>query len=186
MERKLQKNELELWKEITKEDIKINDYISEEMTQKKNMSVKKRSEIIKKKTDINKEKNDLVYEEISFKEDKLQVNKRMKSKLGRGLIRPEATLDLHGYNRVEAEKTLKLFINTCINQEKRCILIVTGKRNTTLGAQSILRELVPSWLDSEMLASLVLAHNYAIKKDGGDGARYVLLRKKRLLNEKNC
>ena len=36
MERKLQKNELELWKEITKEDIKINDYISEEMTQKKN------------------------------------------------------------------------------------------------------------------------------------------------------
>ena len=93
------------------------------------------------------------------------------------------SLDLHGYNRVEAEKTLKVFINTCINQEKRCILIVTGKRNTTLGAKSILRELVPSWLDSEMLASLVLAHNYAIKKDGGDGARYVLLRKKRLLNE---
>ena len=29
-----------------------------------------------------------------------------------------------------------------------------------------------------MLASLVLAHNYAVKKDGGDGARYVLLRKK--------
>ena len=40
---------------------------------------------------------------------KLQVNKRMKAKLGRGLIRPEATLDLHGYNRLEAEKTLKGF-----------------------------------------------------------------------------
>ena len=52
----------------------------------------------------------------------------MKAKLVRGLIRPEATLDLHGYNRLEAEKTLKLFINTCINKEKRCILIVTGKR----------------------------------------------------------
>ena len=81
---------------------------------------------------------------------------------------------------------LKLFINTCINKEKRCILIVTGKRKTILGAKSILRELVPSWLNSEMFSSLVLAHNYAIKKDGGDGARYVLLRKKRLLNEKNC
>jgi|TARA_A100001388_G_scaffold267818_1_gene242322 DNA-nicking Smr family endonuclease len=183
MERKLQKNELALWKEITKDDIKINDYISEEMTQKKNISIKKRNLILKKHSDINKEKNNLVFEKTELKENTFQVNKRMKAKLGRGLIRPEATLDLHGYNRVEAEKTLKVFINTCINQEKRCILIVTGKRNTTLGAKSILRELVPSWLDSEMLASLVLAHNYAIKKDGGDGARYVLLRKKRLLNE---
>tara|TARA_A100001234_G_C12494182_1_gene329052 strand:- start:176 stop:727 length:552 start_codon:yes stop_codon:yes gene_type:complete len=183
MERKIQKNELALWKEITKEDIKINDYISEEMVQKKNISIKKRSVNLKKHSDLNKEKKDLFFEETVFKENKLQVNKRMKAKLGRGLIRPEATLDLHGYSRVEAEKTLRLFINTCINQEKRCILIVTGKRNTTLGAKSILRELVPSWLDSEMLASLVLAHNYAIKKDGGDGARYVLLRKKRLLNE---
>jgi DNA-nicking Smr family endonuclease len=183
MERKLQKNELELWKEITKEDIKINDYISEEETQKKNIPIKKRNLNLKKNSDINEEKNDLVFEKTELKENNFQVNKRMKAKLGRGLIRPEATLDLHGYNRVEAEKALKVFINTCINQEKRCILIVTGKRNTTLGAKSILRELVPSWLDSRMLASLVLAHNYAVKKDGGDGARYVLLRKKRLLNE---
>ena len=149
----------------------------------KNIPIKKRNLNLKKNSDINEEKNDLVFEKTEFKENNFQVNKRMKAKLGRGLIRPEATLDLHGYNRVEAEKALKVFINTCINQEKRCILIVTGKRNTTLGAKSILRELVPSWLDSEMLASLVLAHNYAIKKDGGDGARYVLLRKKRLLNE---
>ena len=81
---------------------------------------------------------------------------------------------------LEAEKTLRYFINTCINKEKRCILIVTGKRKTTLGAKSILRELVPSWLDDKNYSSLVLAHNYAIKKDGGDGARYVLLRKKGL------
>ena len=186
MERKLYKNELALWKEVTKEDIKINDYISEEMTQKKNSPIKKKTMIFKKKLNINIEKNDLVVEETAFKENKLQVNKRMKAKLVRGLIRPEATLDLHGYNRLEAEKTLKLFINTCINKEKRCILIVTGKRKTILGAKSVLRELVPSWLDSEKFSSLVLAHSYAIKKDGGDGARYILLRKKRLLNEKNC
>ncbi len=179
MERKLHKNELALWKEVTKEDIKINDYISEEMTQNKKSSIKKRTVILEKQLDNKKGKNDLVFEETLFKENKLQVNKRTKAKLGRGLIRPEAALDLHGYNRVEAEKTLKLFINTCINQEKRCILIVTGKRKTTLGAKSILRELVPSWLDSKILSSLVLAHNYAIKKDGGDGARYVLLRKKK-------
>ena len=79
---------------------------------------------------------------------------------------------------LETEKTMKSFINTCINQEKRCILVVTGKRKTTLGSKSILREFVPKWLDDENYSSLVLAHSYAIQKDGGDGARYVLLRKK--------
>ena len=54
----------------------------------------------------------------------------------------------------------------------------SNRKKKTLGAKSILRELVPSWLDSEKFSSLVLAHNYAIKKDGGDGARYILLRKK--------
>ena len=29
MNRKLYKNELKLWKEVTKDDIKINDYLSE-------------------------------------------------------------------------------------------------------------------------------------------------------------
>ena len=33
----------------------------------------------------------------------------MKAKFERGLIRPEAKLDLHGYNRVEAEKTMRAF-----------------------------------------------------------------------------
>ena len=41
----------------------------------------------------------------------------MKSKFERGLIRPEAFLDLHGYNRVDAEKTLEDFIKTCIYKE---------------------------------------------------------------------
>ena len=77
MERKIQKNELALWKEITKEDIKINDYISEEMVQKKNISIKKRSVNLKKHSDLNKEKKDLFFEETVFKENKLQVNKRM-------------------------------------------------------------------------------------------------------------
>ena len=102
----------------------------------------------------------------------------MKLKFERGLIRPEATLDLHGYNRVEAKKILDNFIKACINQEKRCILVVTGKRKTVLGAKSILRELVPNWLDESYYSSLILAHSYAIQRDGGDGARYILLRKK--------
>ena len=33
----------------------------------------------------------------------MQVNKRMRSKMERGIIRPEATLDLHGYSKIQAK-----------------------------------------------------------------------------------
>ena len=34
MKTKLNKNELKLWKEVTKDDIKINNYLSEDMPRK--------------------------------------------------------------------------------------------------------------------------------------------------------
>ena len=94
------------------------------------------------------------------------------------MIRPEATLDLHGFNRIEAEKKLSDFINTCINKEKRCILIITGKRKTINGSKGLIRENLPLWLKEKELSNLVLFHCYASKKDGDDGARYIFLRKK--------
>ena len=186
MDRKLYKKELELWKEVTKEDIKINRYIQEDETETKNAFIKIKQEVSKQPLKSNKKKNSFTKKEGGLSSNKLQVNKRMKAKFERGLMRPEAILDLHGYNRLDAEKTLKSFINTCINQEKRCILVITGKRKTTAGSKSILRELIPIWLDGKKYASLVLAHSFAIQKDGGDGARYILLRKKRLVDEKSC
>ena len=186
MERKLYKKELDLWKEVTKEDVKINSYIQEDMTEIKKDFIKKKPEFLKKHLKSNKKNSNSSKKEEVFTNNKLQVNKRMKAKFKRGLMRPEAILDLHGFNRLDAEKTLKSFINTCINQEKRCILVITGKRKTTAGSKSILRELIPIWLDGKKYASLVLAHSYAIQKDGGDGARYILLRKKRLVDEKSC
>ena len=42
MERKLYKKELDLWKEVTKEDIKINRYIQEDMTETKKDFIKKK------------------------------------------------------------------------------------------------------------------------------------------------
>ena len=56
--------------------------------------------------------------------------------------------------------------------------MVTGKKKSILGSKSVLRELVPKWLNEKIYSSLVLAHSYATQKDGGDGARYILLRKK--------
>ena len=183
MKRKLNKNELKLWKEVTKDDIKINNYLSEKSLENNQNKFKKTHNIKKEAifNDIDIYKNKIKRENSNHQ--KLQVNKRMKSKFERGLIRPEAFLDLHGYNRVDAEKTLEDFIKTCIYKEKRCILIVTGKKKSMLGSKSILRELVPRWLNENKYLPLVLAHSFAIQRDGGDGARYVLLRKKDNNNE---
>ena len=109
MERKLHKKELDLWKEVTKEDIKINSYLQDDMTEKKSDFIKKNPEVLKKYIKIKKKKNNFYKNEKASSENKLQVNKRMKAKFERGLIRPEAVLDLHGYNRIDAEKTLKSF-----------------------------------------------------------------------------
>ena len=84
MERKLYKNELDLWKEVTKEDIKINSYVSEDSTALKGRFAKKTSKALKKNLKTVKKKS---YETELIK-SKLQVNKRMKVKLERGLIRP--------------------------------------------------------------------------------------------------
>jgi len=183
MSRKLYKNELKLWKEVTKDDIKINDYLSEKSLEN-NQNKFEKTQNTRKEASINDKetyKNKIEKENSNYQ--KLQVNKRMKSKFERGLIRPEAFLDLHGYNRVDAEKTLEDFIKTCIFKEKRCILIVTGKKKSMFGSKSVLRELVPRWLNENKYFPLVLAHSFAIQKDGGDGARYVLLRKKDNNNE---
>ncbi|MEC8100248.1 MAG: Smr/MutS family protein, partial [Pseudomonadota bacterium] len=183
------KKELALWKEVTKNDEKINTYISDNMVEKNENSNEKGKKQQIKSINVNDYKFQLANEsnEQNYKQEtgdqKLQINKRMKSKLERGLIRPEATLDLHGFTRVKAKEALRLFINACIHEEKRCILIVTGKKKSTLGSRSVLRELVPDWLNEKCYTYLILAHSYAIQKDGGDGARYILLRKRKLINE---
>ena len=178
MERKLNKKELDLWKEVTKEDIKINNYISEDLIEKNGSILKKKTKLNNNPVISDKLKDEKLENKLLVNQQKPQVNKRMKAKFERGLIRPEAILDLHGYNRVEAKKTLEAFIKTCIYEEKRCILVVTGKRKSILGSKSILRELVPKWLNEKDYSPLILAHSYAIQRDGGDGARYILLRKK--------
>ena len=63
MERKLYKKELELWKEVTKEDIKINRYIQEDETETKNDFIKKKHEVSKQLLKSNKKKNSFTKKE---------------------------------------------------------------------------------------------------------------------------
>ena len=110
----------------------------------------------------------------------------MRKNLERGKFRPEAILDLHGYNKLDARLTIFNFIKKNIDLNIRCVLVITGKKRSYFGAKSILRENLPKWLEEENISGMILSHSFAAVKDGGDGARYILLRKKeKVLNEKD-
>ena len=98
--RKIKKEELALWKKVTENDKVIGKYTTSfeenRMQQEKTVT-------------SNVNKDNLAVKEIKsnfFKQD-LQINKRMKLKLKRGLIRPELKLDLHGKTLTEAKNRLQ-------------------------------------------------------------------------------
>ena len=169
--RKIKKEELELWKKVTEHDKVIGKYTTSveenKIQQKKPITAK-----------MNKGNSEVKEIKRSFFKQDYQINKRTKLKLERGLIRPEIKLDLHGKTLSEAKKTLSQFIKTSINNNIRCILVITGKKKTLNGSRGIIREKLPLWLKENELFNYILFHCYATKKDGDDGARYILLRKK--------
>ena len=169
--RKLNKEELELWKLVTKNDKILGNYTK---------AVDKNSTIIKKKrVPDKKEKNEtLDLRKNTFLTKNIQINSRMRVKLERGIIRPETKLDLHGKTLIKAKQSLISFIKSCVESNIRCILIITGKKKTLHGSKGLIRENLPIWLKDKELYNYVLFHCYATKKDGDDGARYILLRKK--------
>lgn len=95
--------------------------------------------------------------------------------LKNGQIRWEGRLDLHGLKSETARDSLCHFIQTQMEQEKRCVLIVHGKGGH-LGAPPVIKNLVNRWLPQ---LEEVLAFHSALPKDGGMGAVYVLLKRTR-------
>ena len=88
-------------------------------------------------------------------------------------------MDLHGMTQDQAHRALNAFIDASSHAGRRCVLVITGKGGRGDGSVGVLREQVPRWLNQAPLRPLVLAFSYATPKDGGEGALYVLLKRKR-------
>ncbi len=106
------------------------------------------------------------------------VDKRQAERLKRGRTAIEARLDLHGHSQAEAHRALDAFLAGAEASGKRCVLVVTG-RGIGKDAGGVLKREVPRWLNQPPNRARVLAFDRAQPKDGGDGALYVLLRRKR-------
>ncbi|CAL7962197.1 hypothetical protein MIDIC_420016 [Alphaproteobacteria bacterium] len=102
--------------------------------------------------------------------------------MDRGEYSIAATLDLHCHTMEQAHATLQNFILSAYQQQKRFLLIVTGKgsnQKSDGNDTATIREMLPCWLNSKLLRPCILRFRFAIKKHGGEGAFYVLLKRER-------
>lgn len=105
------------------------------------------------------------------------VDKRSVERLNRGEREIEAKLDLHGMTREEAHGALSHFVFGAAERGLRCVLVVTGKGRGEGGG--VLKAEVPRWLNTEPLRGQILAFSRARPRHGGDGALYLLLKRRR-------
>jgi len=99
-------------------------------------------------------------------------------RLERGEIPVDRELDLHGLSRSEAREDLGYELRDAWESGERCVRIVHGRgAHSELGP--VLKEAVLEWLQQPPLAERVMAFCSALPRDGGAGALYVLLRRRR-------
>jgi DNA-nicking Smr family endonuclease len=122
------------------------------------------------------------------------LDRRSGEKLRKGQMPVEAKLDLHGMTQEGAHARVVGFIESQHASGARCVLIVTGKggraadpyqRKTTFGrftfsaGRGVLKEALPRWLNEPRLRAHIIAVQPASRAHGGEGAVYVLLKRKR-------
>jgi DNA-nicking Smr family endonuclease len=106
------------------------------------------------------------------------IDRRTRTKFKRGKLPIDGRIDLHGLTLGQAHAEFTVFVNSAYTRQARCILVITGKGRGAEQVGKIRREL-PHWINDPALRSLVLAATEAQIRDGGSGAFYVLLKRKR-------
>jgi DNA-nicking Smr family endonuclease len=112
-------------------------------------------------------------EEVSFRRD--GVSNQIFRRLKRGEYALEAEIDLHGMRADEARAELQLFLRACMTQGLHSVRIVHGKGTRSGPEGPILKPSVHHWLS---LWDEVLAFASSQPRHGGNGAVYVLLKKR--------
>ena len=116
------------------------------------------------------------------------IDKRTAQRLARGRLTIDARLDLHGHHQAAAHRLLTAFVNASHAAGRRCLLVITGKggrmgrEGSPIPERSedgVLRRNVPRWLGEPALRDKVLAIRPARPQHGGEGALYVLLKRRR-------
>jgi DNA-nicking Smr family endonuclease len=114
------------------------------------------------------------------------VNGATEDRLRRGLIEPDARIDLHGLTQRAAHRALFAWLAAAHKRGHRLVLVITGKGNPKndenaswmMSDHGVLKQMTPRWLNEPALAGLIAHTRPAHARHGGDGALYVYLRKR--------
>ncbi len=165
-------------------------------------ALKKDKTIITKKTNnkLNVNKKNIINEKVipektTFNKKKINptlspsfsdLNKDLK----KGKVKIDRKLDLHGYSLFDAYNKFKNEVIKNYNQNKRCLLIITGKgvhqkNNNSDNTHPKLfygkiKNSIVSWIEDADIKKYVLTYQDAGFDYGGDGAIFVYLRKKKI------
>jgi len=105
------------------------------------------------------------------------LDKRSAERMKKGEMEIDARLDLHGMTQDSAHAHLLAFIQRAYDAGRRCVLVITGKgKNQGTG---VLKANTPRWLNQSPCRERILGFSHAKPQHGGDGALYVLIKRRR-------
>jgi len=104
------------------------------------------------------------------------LDRRTADRLHGGQMAIDGRLDLHGMTQDAAHAALLGFVGRAYDGGRRCLLVITGKGRTGDG---VLRAQVPRWLNQTPLRERIIGFSHARPRDGGEGALYVLIKRRR-------
>lgn len=104
-------------------------------------------------------------------------------RLGRGVVQPDRTIDLHGHSLASAHAVLDHALHRALADGMRVLLVVTGKppapHSERPHARGAIRAAIGDWLAGSRHADRIAAVRGAHPRHGGQGAIYVILRRLR-------
>ncbi len=101
-----------------------------------------------------------------------------------GSISPDASIDLHEHTLSAAHARLNQSIAAALARDARVLLVVTGKppKNVATegkGRRGAIRGEIGHWLETSPYADRIASVRVAHPRHGGDGALYLILRRKK-------
>lgn len=118
-------------------------------------------------------------------EDKLGLDASWERKFARGTLDPDFSLDLHGATLDQAYTRLMRGLTQAKAMQARVVLVVTGKARPIEAAdrgkaRGAIRAKIVDWLGASEHAGDIAAIRGAHRRHGGQGALYIVLKRRRL------
>lgn len=100
-------------------------------------------------------------------------------RMAKGGVQPDVTIDLHGHTLASAYARLDMALGQAVAADMRLMLLITGKARAPDTGRGAIRAAVSDWLASSRHAGDIAAVRNAHPRHGGEGALYIVLRRRR-------